>query len=576
MREVLTEGEVSGAGARWVRPLVLLCVLVFYASLQLWDLGHPLFWQDEGETAMFGQRVLEYGYPKVHSQNGVVYGIGVPMAEAVDSETDAYLGSFWGQYYLAALGVGLSEGATDPYVRTAWVRAPFVLLGLVGLGLLWWAIQPALADRRGARLDSAIVFGLLLCVSISLMLHLKEARYYGPTLALIGAGVAFQFRIWSQSRENDGGRAWMHVFGSLCLLLLLLNFFFPAALALAGWWAIERLRVFYTEPRAAWSRFKIGWPLWLSLSLWGLASLALMQGFGINRTAGILSDRWDFGFSLYLENLGHLAYFLLRYEWLIPCLVIEATLWGLKSRGSDPGENEVAPLAARWALYRLCLLYALVGAANPIFFERYFVPLGPILALVLVIDLEVLRRRIAQSEADARKRTWARGALILATVVCLGLVWLRLPELKGRFSEIQSPVAGPVDAAVLFVNSQASDPSALTIATNYEAESLMFYLGAQVVGRFHPGTPEEHAREARMRPDLVIPRRDQPRSLRAVRRYLLEGEFERIELPVADSEYNNIPELYPGRVLSSVHRFETLEPGASAPPLAIYQRVDKP
>jgi hypothetical protein len=137
-------------------------------------------------------------------------------------------------------------------------------------------------------------------------------------------------------------------------------------------------------------------------------------------------------------------------------------------------------------------------------------------------------------------------------------------------------VAGPVDATVLFVNSHSSDPSTLTIATNYEAESLMFYLGSHVVGRFHPGTAEEYVREAGVRPDLVIPRRAQPRSLRDVRHYLLEGEFERIELPVADTEYNNIPELYPGRVLSSVHRFQTLSPGPLAPPLAIYQRLDAP
>jgi len=351
---------------------------------------------------------------------------------------------------------------------------------------------------------------------------------------------------------------------------LLLNFFFPAALALAGWWAIERLWALYQEPRSASSRFRFEWPLLLSLSLWGLASLALIQGFGISRTAGILADRWDFGFSLYLENLGHLAFFLLRYEWLIPCVLVEAALWGLKRRGSDLGEKEATPLAARSALYRLCLLYALVGAANPIFFERYFVPLGPILALVLVIDLEVLRRRIAQFKS----RALARGLLLAAAVVWLGLVWLRMPELTGRLYEIQSPVAGPVDAAILFVNSHSSNPSALTIATNYEAESLMFYLGSQVVGRFHPGTAEEHFREARVRPDLVIPRSAQPRSLRAVRRYLLEGEFKRTELPVADTEYNNIPELYPGRVLSSVHRFQTLRPGPSTPPLAIYQRLD--
>ena len=53
----------------------------------------------------------------------------------------------------------------------------------------------------------------------------------------------------------------------------------------------------------------------------------------------------------------------------------------------------------------------------------------------------------------------------------------------------------------------------------------------------------------------------------------MHSDFERHELDVADVAYNNIPELYRGRVLSTVHRFETPRPGEAGPPLAIYERV---
>ncbi|MEE3328481.1 MAG: hypothetical protein VX252_14175 [Myxococcota bacterium] len=578
MSEIVAEGEEgeSGARTRWVRPLALACVLLAYAWLQLADLGHPLFWQDEGETAMLGQRVLEYGYPKVHGETGVVFGVGVPMSEAVDAETDAYLGSFWGQYYLAALGVALSQGATDPYVRTAWVRAPFIVAGLLGLGLLWWAVQPALAGRRRARLDSAILFGVLLCLSVSLMLHLREARYYGPALGLIGAGVALELRVWRSFGSSSPGRSFGLAALSLVVLLLLLNFFFPAAVAMAGWWTLERVWAFFRSPRAVSSPAQVGWPLGVVLVVWALAGLVLMQAFGISRTAGILSERWDFGFSLYLENLAHLVFFLARYEWLIPCLLAELGLFALvRQVPGRTGEGD-GVLATRAALYRFCFLYAALGAANPIFFERYFVPLGPILALVLVLDLEVLRRRITGVEPEERRRRlqWV-GALALALVFLI-LVGVRGPELRGRLAEIQDPAEGPVDASVLFVASRWSDPSTLTIATNYEMEPFMFYLGSRVVGRFHDGTPEEGAWEAAVKPDLVIPRMAQPRSLGAVRRYLLEGEFKRNELNVADTEYNQIPELYSGRVLSTVHHFETQRPGDAGPPVAVYERLDRP
>lgn len=112
----------------------------------------------------------------------------------------------------------------------------------------------------------------------------------------------------------------------------------------------------------------------------------------------------------------------------------------------------------------------------------------------------------------------------------------------------------------------------MTIATNYEAEPYMYYLGSRVVGRFHAGTAEADAAEAALEPDLVIPRSAQPRSLQAVRRYLMVHSFERHELPVADVAYNNIPELAPGRLLSTTHRFATPQPGEDGPPLAIYER----
>ena len=569
------EGE-PGARTRWVRPAALACVLITYAWLQLGGLGHPLFWQDEGETAMLGQRVLEYGYPKVHGETGVVYGVGVPMSEAVDAGTDAYLGSFWGQYYLAAAGISLSDGVVDPHDRTAWVRAPFVLIGLLGLGLLWWALQPALSGRSGARLDSALVFGVLLCLSVSLMLHLREARYYGPALGLIGAAFALEFRVWRTQKERSDAATLGFGVLSFLVLFALVNFFFPAAVAVAGWWAVERFWSWFRNPGRAASLFRSDWPLGLVLLLWALASFALMQMFGISRTAGILSDRWNFGLGLYLENLSHLGIFLARYEWLVPCVLAELGLWVLGKPAASEPDPEGPILDARWALYRFCILDGAVAALNPIFFERYFVPLGPVLALVLVLDLEVLRRRIARLEPGFRRRRTEWRAVVSVAAVLSGVLWVRAPELQGRMAEIRDPVEGPVDAGVHFISSRWVDPSVLTIATNYEAEPFMFYLGSRVVGRFHPGTPEAEAQEAALRPDLIIPRMTQPRSLQAVRRYLLGGDFKRHELAVADTEYNNIPELYPGRVLSTVHHFETRRAGDGDPPFSIYERVEVP
>ena len=50
------------SGLLWTIPCAALALLLFAG------LAHPLFWADEAETAMFGRRIIEFGYPKVHGE----------------------------------------------------------------------------------------------------------------------------------------------------------------------------------------------------------------------------------------------------------------------------------------------------------------------------------------------------------------------------------------------------------------------------------------------------------------------------------------------------------------------------
>jgi len=93
-----------------------------------------------------------------------------------------------------------------------------------------------------------------------------------------------------------------------------------------------------------------------------------------------------------------------------------------------------------------------------------------------------------------------------------------------------------------------------------------------VVGRFHDETPEATLREAGVVVDVVIPRRAQPKTLDRLRPYLQQGEFERVEFPVADLPYNNIPELFSGRVLPTTHGFTTEAAGDRFGPFSIRVR----
>ena len=53
--------------------LVFLCALLLTSLFK--NISYPLFWADESMTVMRGERVLEYGYPKVHDGKNVLYDL---------------------------------------------------------------------------------------------------------------------------------------------------------------------------------------------------------------------------------------------------------------------------------------------------------------------------------------------------------------------------------------------------------------------------------------------------------------------------------------------------------------------
>ena len=556
-----TEG-VTVAPRRRLAFVFFVAVTVLYGVLQLGALGHPLLWQDEGETAMFGRRILDYGFPKVHGPEGVVYGMSIPLAVGTDPERDAYRGSLWGQYYVAAIGVAWSEASDDLNEKTARVRFPFVLAGLVGLASLLWAFRKELRARSGTALPSAAVFMLLLCFSTSLQLHLREARYYGLVVGGVGIAVALQRSLL----DRPGGFGmWVRSAALATCLIGLLNIFYPAALALMGWLLLETVLIAWDSSASVSGRRQRIGAFAAPVMLAALAGVLLAVAFDVAGVAQALSTRWPLGPGLYLENLGHLLVFLLRWEFLGLVIVLELWLaWLGRSRLESNSDRRPG-----FALLRLAAWMAFLGAFNPVFFERYFVAIGPLLAMVFVLEGEVLLGDWAGRDRPTRGQT--RIAVWFIALIALLSLGLRSAEFMGRMREVLSPVSGPVDYAVATIQAEEMEPNRLLIATNYEAEPLMFYLGSRVVGRFEP-RPDDGVTENAETPDWVIPRRGQPKRLEAVRGYLLRGSYEPRRLPIADMPYNALPELYSGRVLQQTHWFETPLPGEGRPPLIVYRQ----
>jgi len=508
-------------------------------------LSFPLMWHDEAATAMFGRSVLENGYPKVHGPKNTLYGLDVPLEVGVNQALDAYLGSPWLQYYVAAAAELLARRVHDPYEKTARMRLPFALAGALGLALLLWGVLPAIEGPAQRRVLFALLFTLLCCASVSLLLHLREARYYALTVLWVGASVLLFLR--------------RHCFGSIGaglyaallvpLLFLLFNTFYPAFAALA---AAAALHAIFRAMRGGTPR-RLAIDL-LPLIAAGLAVLPLVFFYRLFEVTSLLLERYDPA-RTYGVQLADTLVTLLRYEFLAP--VIAARLWvaGLRfARRTQPiSEALRRRLAASDFLSLFAVVYVLLVSRTPFFYERYFIALSPVLSATLLLDL-FSGVALARGGSLGLRRARAAG-LALLTVVLASVAVVRAPEFEGRLHEIDHIYRGPLDHIIPYLLDGHEHTEDLVVATNYEETSFMYYLDCRVlVGFYAPNL----VRDFLFVPDVILAR-PWGRGFTALGRLSMPYRWAGTRFPVENIKANNTPSLSPRNQAQIVHRFRSPE-----------------
>jgi hypothetical protein len=533
------------------KALLLLAIAAF-ATMLLGRLGHPLFWSDEADTAMFGTRVLESGYPKVHGPDNVVYQFGPDIALGVKERFDAYIGTTWGHFYFAVPGLWWADAVADPWAKTARVRLPFALAGAMGMALWLAAVLPALGPERGRRLRFAALFFALAAVSVSLLLHLREARYYALLVLLAGAIARVQLRRSVYATLS----ARRYSVELAALLFLLFHTFFMAWFAFTALLGAERLVAIW-QRRAPSSDLL---PFFLSAALVA-PFLVFFETFHV--TASFARDL-GLGPGAWAANVLEVGRHLLRHEMLAPALACRAAAaW--TGCGSDAGRRVSTRLLG------FGLGYVLLGALNPLALERYFVVLSPLLLCAFLLDAFALAEGLpARWPRFGRRRA---GAAVAAALALLTLA-MRLPsfaELRGRVAELRTPVRGPLDFVIPHLLASTPRPQQLVVATNYEEQVFMYYLGAHtIVGT----TLNNLLADRELVPDVVVPRRRWPRSLRELVPFLRRGEWEKLRFPVRDVHFNQVPALSRSRFVPDPHHFETPATDDPEAQLVIYWRRD--
>jgi len=547
---------------------LLLLGVALFATLLVKHISYPLLWQDEAETVMFGTRVLEYGYPKVHGERNVLYEFGSNIAVGVEEEVDAYIGTTWGHFYFAAPGVLWARGAGDFYAKTARLRLPFALTGAAGLSLWVLALMPVFrGDRRRAQLFAGLFF-LLAALSISLVLHLREVRYYSLLTLLCGA-VAFvhlRHRVFG----TLGGSRYAAALASL--LFLIFHTFFAAYFFIAALLALDGIVASLRAHGDAVERVRRGLVELSPL----LVSAVLVAPFAIFFETFAIASAFssDLGLTVggYLENVSFFLVHFWRHEFLAPAIVCRLAVVGVDFAARHRGLAPAPEAGRRVAVLLSCFIvgYVALACVNPLVYERYFVVLSPAVIGVFLLDAFALLAAVPRL-APGRHRAAATCAAILAVVAATS--GPRIEDLRGRLTEIAHPYRGPLDFAITRLAETTPRPAELVIATNYANHPFMYYLESHVI----VGTNLNNiVRERSLDPDVVILRRRWPRGQRELREFLARGGYEGEALPVRDLHFNNIPALSRSRSTPDVHRFRTAAPDDDAARLEIFRRAPRP
>ncbi|KKS42634.1 MAG: hypothetical protein UV05_C0039G0004 [candidate division CPR1 bacterium GW2011_GWA2_42_17] len=521
-----------------ILPVILFGILAFSV---LGNLSFPLLWNDEAETAMFGRLILKFGYPKVHDGKNVL-NLSEFGELLIDQKTDSYLAMMWGQYFLAAIGVAWSQLTGDIYLKTALVRLPFALVGIAGIYLMARTLIHVIKKDDG-RIRLFMLFILLELISVPLALHLREARYYSLTVFLTAVILCLSSR---RSIFMSVGLKlyWLEM---TVLLYLIFNTFSPAywasLLTLVSWVFVRR---------------KIGRSVFLDLVPVGLSLLLVLPTATFFRTFvqfQSIAGTHGIGVIKYVTNIEATVDFFVRYDLLIFYAFLKLILFFSGIYGNTKKKIAVTLVQPRF-LSELLFIFlasytAVIGLIPYYLFERYIIPMQPVLTAAVAIDCYLVYRIT---------RGWFHSQstgvifLLILLVVSLGIRGFSntTEPIKGHIYELTHVYKGPIDDVILYLANRFKNPDKLIIATNYEEHAYIFYLGSKTIIGFVGNNLENDLKE---NPDIIIPRRNWGHNFKELTWFLSRGQYELISFPYTDLAVNNIPEIRNN--IGIFHRYKT-------------------
>ena len=413
---------VASVPNRNVSRAVVAGLVVVSAFLLLWNLGDQRLWDDEAQTALISQTILDLGLPLGHD------GVNSFSQEA-GAEFGAdhvYKWHPWLPFYLLAAFLRLFG------VSTFTARLPFALLG-IGCPVLLYFLATALFARRRV----AIAAATLLVFSVPFLLLAKQCRYYSPAMFLSLFGL-----YGYASGRHRGVLAPASV-----LLFYTQNIYFLtlwlAVLVHAALWKTERRKELLLLCAAA-AALCAPWLIYTT-------SVSYRQAY-----PGVLT--W----AQFVRFLGPFAgqiraYLFSPFVLLVPAVVAVVRVLRKQAPIVRGQWNGVALL-----LIYLVVSYLVLCSFSVLPFFRYLGPMIPVLCLLTALLLEGL-------------------ASIHTLVFVAAVAWVILSGNIGRYlHEITHDFRGPIRGITDYLQQNAK-PSDV-VAISYGDLPIKFYNHLRVVG----------------------------------------------------------------------------------------------
>ena len=487
--------------------LIALCLL-------LPRLDDRFLWEDEAETVLLAQRVLETGVPLAWDGRALI-------SQECGADVDArglWRQTPWLPIYLAAASFRLLG------VDTLTARLPFVLLAVATLPSLWLLGRAMFDDRR-----VALLAPIVLALSVPFLLYARQSRYYALVAFATVWVLLFLVRVLRGRR-----RAAIGLGAALCVLFHA-NYLIFATTVIALVVALPAAR-----------------PDGRALRLLGITALVV----------AIVNAPWLFVFdasgkatlSLHLASLDAFHVRLATYlgdveRFMFPALVLVPALGVAVVLGRRRGAPLPRGLDAAALLAVFAVVQMLVLSLAPVLFARYLVGLLPVFALLTAFVVAAL---------DAHRRTLA--VIVLAAVVAIDRGDLRDGRIGSPLAkyvdEITHDFVGPIEIVTRFLALQAR-PEDRVYAT-YGALALRFHATVAspggIVREVRGGTscqpldgwpaPEWLVVRSFFRLNPVAPAgvADADRVRQWINGLLVSGRYGRIELGVVDVAHDALPE----------------------------------